>query len=110
MNGKLLGLVGALFCIPPAVAQVTNPPANYGPVQKMQAVAHFGCGPLKNCEITCSNGSTSKTMKNLEWALVYKYANSDRLFLYAAGGPNEHYLIDGSFCDFSKILKVYPLD
>jgi len=93
-----------------AFGQVTNPPTQYGPLQKMEAVAHFGCTLEKNCEITCATGSFTKVMKNLEWAMVYKYSNSDRLFLYAAGGPNEHYLIDGAFCDFSKILKTYPLN
>src|SRR5689334_5774746 len=75
-----------------APGPVTNPPQGYGPVQQIQAVAHFGCTTDKSCSITCTTGNATKTFQNLEWALVYKYPNSTKLWLYAAGGPNEQYL------------------
>jgi hypothetical protein len=70
--------------------------------------SRFGCDANSQCSITCYFGSQQKTFSNLQWAVVYNYPNSTRLWLYA-GGPNDQFLLGESFCNFSKIYKVWPL-
>jgi len=92
----------------PASAQVTNPPPQYGPPQKIQPVALFGCGVGQQCSITCNVSGGQKVLSNLQWAVVYNYPNSTNLWL-DTDGANAEYLLGDSFCDFSHINKLWPL-
>ena len=99
-----LGLALALVC---TAAYAGDPPPQYGPPRPIEPVALFKCTDGK-CQITCSTASGDKVIPVNDWAIVYKYPNSNPLWLYAAGGPNNQFLLGEAFCDFSKIYKIWP--
>jgi hypothetical protein len=107
---RKLFLLFALFFSTTAFGEepVNRPPKQWQAPQKIVPVASFSCQG-SHCEIACYPGGNVRKFTNLSWAVVYKNPNSERLWLYA-GGPNDQFLIDGIFCDFSKILKDWPLD
>jgi hypothetical protein len=92
-----------------SLAQVTDPPLQYGNPQVLKGVAFFGCGTSQNCSITCSFPGGPKTFTNVPWAVVGNYSNSTHLWLKLGNGPNENYLLGDAFCDFSKIATIIPL-
>jgi hypothetical protein len=102
----------AMVCWVSANAQQPHPdpPPQFGPPQKPEAVAQFACKTNPTCEITCAGAFGTKVFKNLDWAVIYKYPNSTRLWLWAAGGPNERYLLGDALCDFSRIPITSPLN
>jgi hypothetical protein len=109
MRQAIVLAVLAVFAAFPAagIAQVTNPPPQYGPAQVLKGVAIFGCGAGQNCSITCYFAGGPKTFSNLQWAVVGNYPNSTHLWLKT--GTNQNYLLGDAFCDFSKIAEIDPL-
>jgi len=94
-----------------STALAQTPPPRFGgqqpgPQQVMQAVAQFGCQPGAVCEIDCWGAGGPRKFTLTLGAVVYRYPNSNHLWL-GTDARNDHYLLgDDAFCDFSKALKV----
>jgi hypothetical protein len=81
------------------------------PPQKSIAVSVFWCGDgRKDCEIVCYvPGHDPLTISGLNAARVFKYPNSEKLWL-ETDLPNQVFYLGGAFCDFNKMPIERPLD